>query len=87
VSNLLMLVVGSGAILGVVVGGNVGDALIRRRRLDGRMLVAGIAATTTAVLFLPAAFTHTALGGCHTSPAPGSVSPPKTPPSTRHAWT
>ncbi|MDE3206652.1 MAG: MFS transporter [Acidobacteriota bacterium] len=57
-ANLLMLVIGAGAVLGVIVGGNAGDALTRRGRINGRMLVAGVAATATVGLFVPAAFTH-----------------------------
>ena len=57
-ANLLMLVVGAGAVLGVLVGGRVGDGLLRRGRLNGRILVAASTAIATAVLFLPALLTH-----------------------------
>jgi MFS family permease len=57
-ANLLMLVVGVGAVLGVIVGGFGGDALVRRGWISGRMLVAGVAATGTACLFLPPLLTH-----------------------------
>ena len=57
-ANLLMLVVGAGAVLGVLLGGLAGDAWVRRGRIEGRMLVAGIAATATAVLFLPPLLTR-----------------------------
>lgn len=57
-ASLLMLVVGAGAILGVILGGLAGDAWVHRGRINGRMLVAGIAATATAFLFLPPLLTH-----------------------------
>ncbi len=57
-ANLLMLVVGAGAVLGVLLGGLSGDALVRRGRINGRMLVAGLAATGTALLFIPPLLTH-----------------------------
>lgn len=57
-ASLLMLVVGAGAVLGVLLGGLAGDALVRKGRINGRMLVAGVAATATAVLFIPALLTH-----------------------------
>lgn len=57
-ASLLMLVVGAGAVLGVLLGGQLGDGWVRRGRIEGRMLVAGIAATATAVLFFPPLLTH-----------------------------
>jgi MFS family permease len=57
-ASLLMLVVGTGAVLGVLLGGLAGDGWVRRGRIEGRMLVAGIAATATAFLCLPALLTH-----------------------------
>jgi len=57
-ANVLMLVVGGGAVLGVLVGGRVGDMLVRRGRLNGRIMVAAISAIATAVLFVPALLTH-----------------------------
>lgn len=57
-ASLLMLVVGAGAVLGVLLGGLGGDALVRRGRINGRMLVAGVAATGTALLFIPPLLTH-----------------------------
>lgn len=61
VANLLMLVVGAGAVLGVLLGGQIGDALLRRGRLDGRILVAAIAGVATAILFVPVLVTHSVL--------------------------
>ena len=60
-ANLLLLVVGGGAIAGVLAGGAVGDALLRRGYLNGRILVSAIAAAVAVVLFVPAIFTHSAL--------------------------
>jgi predicted MFS family arabinose efflux permease len=60
VANLLLLVVGAGAILGVLAGGYAGDALVRRGRIDGRILVSAVTATAATVLFFPAVFTRAA---------------------------
>jgi predicted MFS family arabinose efflux permease len=60
-ANLLLLVVGAGAIAGVLAGGMIGDALLRRRYLDGRILVSTFAAAAAVLLFVPAIFTHRAL--------------------------
>jgi MFS family permease len=57
-ANLLLLVVGVGAVLGVVAGGLLGDLLIRQRHLNGRILTSAIAATATTILFIPALFAH-----------------------------
>ena len=59
-ANLLLLVVGAGAVIGVLAGGAIGDALLRRRYLNGRILVSTIAAGAAAVLFVPAIFAHSA---------------------------
>jgi MFS family permease len=53
-----MLVIGVGAVVGVLAGGGVGDFLLRRRYLNGRVLVAAIAAMATTVLFIPALLTR-----------------------------
>jgi MFS family permease len=60
-ANLLLLVVGGGAIAGVLAGGQIGDLLLRRGHLNGRILVSAIAATATVILFIPAIFSHSAL--------------------------
>ena len=57
-ANALMLVVGGGAVLGVLMGGRLGDNLVKRGRLGGRVLVAAVAAIITTVLFIPAFVTH-----------------------------
>ncbi len=60
-ASLLMIAVGAGAGIGVLVGGPLGDRLLRRGRIDGRVLVAAIAASMTPVLFIPALVTRSAL--------------------------
>ena len=59
-ANILLLVVGIGAIGGVLVGGALGDRLLRRGRLNGRLYTAAGAAALTPVLFAPALFTRSA---------------------------
>jgi predicted MFS family arabinose efflux permease len=58
VANLGLIALGAGAVAGVLAGGTAGDALLRRSHLDGRILVAALAATGTVVLFIPAIFTR-----------------------------
>ena len=53
-ANLLLLVIGAGSVVGVIAGGLLGDALIRGRHLNGRILIGAVAATATVALFLPA---------------------------------
>ena len=60
-ANLLLLVVGGGAVIGVLTGGPIGDALLHRGRLSGRVTVAAVAATATVLLFIPALLTRSAL--------------------------
>ena len=60
-ANLLLLVVGAGAVIGVLAGGPLGDALLHRGRLNGRVLVAAVAATLTVLLFIPALLTRSTL--------------------------
>jgi MFS family permease len=57
-ANLLLLVVGAGAVGGVLVGGRLGDDLIRRGYISGRVLVAGVAAVATVLLFIPPLLTR-----------------------------
>jgi MFS family permease len=59
-ANILLLVVGIGAIGGVLLGGALGDRLLRRGRLNGRLYVAIGAAALTPVLFAPALFMRSA---------------------------
>lgn len=58
VANLVLLILGVGAIGGVLSGGAIGDVLLRRRHLNGRITVSAIAATTAVILFIPALFTR-----------------------------
>jgi MFS family permease len=60
-ANFLLLIIGAGAVIGVLAGGPLGDALLHRGRLDGRVLVAAIAATATVLLFIPALVTRSAV--------------------------
>ena len=60
-ANFLLLVVGAGAVVGVLAGGPIGDALLHRGRINARVLVAAVAAAATVVLFIPALLTHSAL--------------------------
>lgn len=57
-ANLLMLALGAGAVLGVLVGGRIGDALLRRGYLNGRLLVSAVSVTLAAATFVPALVTH-----------------------------
>jgi predicted MFS family arabinose efflux permease len=58
VANLLILVLGVAAVLGVLSGGRLGDWLLGRGVLTGRLRVAWIAAGITTVAFVPALITH-----------------------------
>jgi MFS family permease len=60
-ANLLLLVVGAGAVIGVLTGGPLGDALLHRGHISGRVTVAAVAATATVLLFIPALLTRSAL--------------------------
>ena len=61
VANLLLIVIGGGAAGGVLLGGPLGDHLLRRGRLHGRVLVAAVAAAVTPLLFVPALATGSVL--------------------------
>jgi MFS family permease len=56
--TLVLLVVGVGAIAGVLAGGWLGDLLLHRGVFTGRILVSAVSATLAVVLFIPAIFTH-----------------------------
>jgi MFS family permease len=60
-AGLPLLVVGTGAIVGVLAGGALGDRLLRRGFLNGRILVSALAATAATILFVPPMFTRSAL--------------------------
>ncbi|HZC28187.1 MAG TPA: MFS transporter [Gaiellaceae bacterium] len=59
--TLVLLVVGAGGVVGVLSGGGLGDLLLRRGYLTGRILVSALAATVAVVLFVPAIFTRSAV--------------------------
>src|SRR5207248_2774092 len=60
-ANLLLLVVGGGALAGVLLGGSVGDRLLKRGLLNARVLTPAVAAAATCILFIPAIFTRGAV--------------------------
>ncbi len=60
-ASSLLLVVGAGALAGVVFGGSFGDWLLKRGRLNARVLTPAVAAALTAILFVPAIFTRGAV--------------------------
>jgi MFS family permease len=60
-ANLLLLVIGIGAVGGTLAAGALGDALLRRGRLTGRVTVAAVAAALTTILFVPGIFARSAL--------------------------
>jgi MFS family permease len=60
-ASTLLLVVGAGALAGVLFGGALSDWLLRRGVLNSRVLTPAVAAALTAVLFVPAIFTHQAV--------------------------
>jgi MFS family permease len=60
-ANFLLLVVGAGAVIGVLAGGPVGDTLLHRGRINGRVLVAAVAAAATVALFIPALVARSAV--------------------------
>ncbi|HWB67172.1 MAG TPA: MFS transporter [Mycobacteriales bacterium] len=57
-ANLLILVLGGGAVIGVLLGGRIGDWLLARHVLTGRMQVAWISAALATAAFIPALITH-----------------------------
>jgi MFS family permease len=60
-STLVLLVVGAAGVAGVLAGGALGDFLLHRGYLKGRILVSAIAATAAVVLFVPAIFSRSPL--------------------------
>ena len=60
-ANLPLLVIGVGALAGVLAGGSIGDWLLKRGVLNARILTPGFAAVATAILFIPAIFTREAV--------------------------
>ena len=60
-ANLLLLAVGSGALVGVVAGGRIADRLQARGRHTARVVVPGVAALAAAVVFVPGLLAGTLL--------------------------
>ncbi|HEX4217864.1 MAG TPA: MFS transporter [Acidimicrobiales bacterium] len=60
-ANFLMLLVGAGALIGVLLSGRLSDLLLRRRYVNGRILIPALAAAATTVLFIPALLTRSVL--------------------------
>jgi MFS family permease len=60
VANLLLLVVGAGAVGGVLAAGPLSDALLHRGHLNARINTAAVAAVAAVLLFIPAFITHSA---------------------------
>jgi len=53
-ANLLLLLIGGGAVVGTLLSGNLSDRLLRNGFLNSRILVAAIAAMGATLLFIPA---------------------------------
>jgi MFS family permease len=60
-STLVLLVVGAAGVVGVLAGGALGDFLLHRGYLNGRILVSAISATVAVIFFIPAIFTRSPL--------------------------
>lgn len=60
-ADLLLLVVGLGAVIGVLAAGPLSDLLLRRGWLPARITVAAVAGTVAVVLFIPALITDRSL--------------------------
>jgi MFS family permease len=60
-SALVLVAVGAAGVLGVLAGGWLGDFLLHRGFLNGRILVSAIAGTAALILFVPAIFTRSPL--------------------------
>jgi MFS family permease len=60
-SSLVLVLVGAAGVVGVLAGGTLGDFLLHRGYLNGRILVSAIAAALAVVFFIPAIFTHSPL--------------------------
>ena len=60
-ASSLLLVIGAGAMAGVLFGGALGDRLLKRGLLNARVWVPAVAAALTTVLFVPAILTRGAV--------------------------
>jgi len=61
VASTLLVVLGAGAIIGVLTTGRLGDTLLKRHHLTARPVIAGISFLLAAALFLPALLTTSLL--------------------------
>jgi MFS family permease len=57
-ANLLILALGLGAVVGVLIGGRLGDALMARGVINGRLIVGAVASAMAAIAFIPALLAH-----------------------------
>ena len=57
-ANLLLLIIGGGAILGVLIAGRLSDSLLKREYLNARIMVTAVAALAATALFVPALLTR-----------------------------
>jgi MFS family permease len=60
-SGLVLVVVGAAGVGGVLIGGWLGDGLLHRGYLNGRILVSTLSAVAAVILFAPAIFTRSPL--------------------------
>jgi MFS family permease len=60
-ANFLMLLIGAGALIGVLLSGRLSDYLLHRRYVNARIVVSAVAAAITTVMFIPAIFTRSVL--------------------------
>ena len=60
-ASALLVLVGAGALIGILVTGRISDRLIARHRIAARPIVGGLAYLSAAVLFLPGLLTGSAL--------------------------
>jgi MFS family permease len=61
VSTLVLVVVGAAGVAGVLAGGALGDFLLHRGYLNGRILVSAVSAALAVVFFIPALVTRSPL--------------------------
>jgi MFS family permease len=59
--TLVLLVVGAGGVIGVLAAGALGDVLLHRGQLTGRIVISAVAAVAAVGLFVPAIFTRNAV--------------------------
>ena len=79
-SGLVLVLVGAAGVAGVLFGGTVGDALLHRGYLNGRIAISFVAAVAAVILFIPAIFTRSALSAlpyiCFAALALSAQNPP-----------